>query len=665
MAASSDEDEESFVDDDEDIDWGTIKPKPGQTPNWDKILPKDIGKDKPDLPPTPPGLSKLDPRERLTAYAGMLDWEPMDLDEKKEKEKTLDDLNQEMGDEWLASKLQAALLKSKNRNVRSNVNKAYINEWLDDEKEKLEETAEDLKEAYRRDAERIKQKMMDEFDKEARVMDIQIANIIARGKSNFTQFTGPLSDQTPFPAAIAEEFAYLAEDESAFYEELGVAPPPEGSSSSSSGPSDAVTREERNQMEAEMRTLSPADVVKAAAAQAAAQAKKNASAAAAAARRSAEAAGAVVVVGAGGGDGALGATVLELFESELREVGEKGAARVTSVYNASLAAAKELREDDNGLRAALEGVKTLVVVPADSASGKGGGGGGVGLGGGGGLFGGGGSAEDKGFPGESTAEQGVIRVAKAKGLSFSTVRVSKLVADDRGALDPLPLITPKNTPRADGRSSTLPEASRSVVANTLFRASYQPEARRNSTFAVSDFPSSWPVPSGGWVDEFLKLTGPELLRIPIPATFEGMSEGSGTFRAWAFLREWAQLWKEEGTGLTTPVKVFADEETRRAGLYFDPSQTKYLSAKEEREEEEQRTAKAKKRGESGPPSKARGLLKKEGGLDIIVEDRPYPRVRVVRANMGPKTIVKEMSEQLILDKLKKDVKTWIINQPRT
>lgn len=67
----------------------------------------------------------------------------------------------------------------------------------------------------------IKQKMMDEFDKEARVMDIQIANIIARGKSNFTQFAGPLSDQTPFPAAIAEEFAYLAEDEAAFYEELG------------------------------------------------------------------------------------------------------------------------------------------------------------------------------------------------------------------------------------------------------------------------------------------------------------------------------------------------------------------------------------------------------------------------------------------------------------
>ncbi|CAN0529669.1 unnamed protein product, partial [Ectocarpus sp. 12 AP-2014] len=111
--------------------------------------------------------------------------------------------------------------------------------------------------------------------------------------------------------------------------------------------------------------------------------------------------------------------------------------------------------------------------------------------------------------------------------------------------------------------------------------------------------------------------------------------------------------------------VFVDEEARRAGLYFDPSQTKYLSAKEEREAEEQRAAREKKRGSSGPPSKTRNLLKKEGGVDIIVEDRPYPRVRVVRANMGPKTIVKEMSEQLILDKLKKDVKTWIVKQPKT
>ncbi|CAM9294060.1 unnamed protein product [Pylaiella littoralis] len=566
MGASSDQGDDEAGDsgdaNDDGVDWGKINPKPGQEPDWDNILPK--GRlDTPELPPAPPDLSELDPRERLAAYAGMLDWEPLDLNKEEEKEKTYDDLNQEMGDEWLAGKLQSALLKNRNKDVQTNANKALISDWLDEEKEKLEGTAEDLKEAYRRDAERIKNQMMEEFDKEARVMDIKIKNIIERGKSNFTQFTGPLTDQTPFPAAVAAEFAYLAEDEAAFYEELGGG------------------------------------------------------------------GGLGGLFGGGGGGGGDAAKGGGLSDEEVVALIE--------------ACGKEL--------------KHIVCLSVGGAAGGGSGGGGL-------FGGGGGGAEDKGFPGESMAEQGVIRVAKAKGLSFTTVRVSSLGGDGRGAIEPLPLITPKNTPRADGGRSTLPQASRSVVANTLFRASYQPEARRNSTLAVSDFPESWPVPASGWGDEFLKLTGPELLRIPIPATFDGMSEGSGTFRAWAFLREWAQSWKEEGTGLTTPVKVFADEEARRTGLYFDPSQTQYLSAKEEREAEEQRKAKANSRGESGPPSKMRGLLKKEGGLDIIVEDRPYPRVRVVRANMGPKTVVKEMSEQLILDRLKKDVKAWIITQPK-
>ena len=63
--------------------------------------------------------------------------------------------------------------------------------------------------------------MMEEFEKGARVMDIQISNIIARGRSEFNKNTEPLSETTPFPASIAAEFASLAENEEAFYEELG------------------------------------------------------------------------------------------------------------------------------------------------------------------------------------------------------------------------------------------------------------------------------------------------------------------------------------------------------------------------------------------------------------------------------------------------------------
>lgn len=82
----------------------------------------------------------------------------------------------------------------------------------------------------------------------------------------------------------------------------------------------------------------------------------------------------------------------------------------------------------------------------------------------------------------------------------------------------------------------------------------QPESRRNATFAISDFPeeaSAWPVPSCGWADELLKLSGPELYRVPIPA--ELASGASGTLQAWAFLREWGKLWTKEGSGLTTRV----------------------------------------------------------------------------------------------------------------
>lgn len=223
-----------------------------------------------------------------------------------------------------------------------------------------------------------------------------------------------------------------------------------------------MTPEERNQIEAELSTLSPSDVIKAAAEQARSLAQKNASAQAMAARRIADSAGDVVVVGGvrssksddghGDGDGEsdLGAQILALFDDEAGEMEGKGVARVTSVEGISITEAKGLGE---GVKNSLAGVKTLVIVPADSSSANkkksgsgfgamfGGGGGGdagsgtgsltdgeasalidacgdnvkhvvclsvgssTGGGGGGGLFGGGGGSEEKGFPGESSTEQ--------------------------------------------------------------------------------------------------------------------------------------------------------------------------------------------------------------------------------------------------------------------
>lgn len=63
------------------------------------------------------------------------------------------------------------------------------------------------------------------------------------------------------------------------------------------------------------------------------------------------------------------------------------------------------------------------------------------------------------------------------------------------------------------------------------------------------------------------------------------------------------------------VKVFTDDDKRRTGLYFDPSRTPYMSAKEEREAEE-----ARGKGTRVPSSKdaARNSLGQEGGIDIVV-----------------------------------------------
>lgn len=160
-----------------------------------------------------------------------------------------------------------------------------------------------------------------------------------------------------------------------------------------------MTPAERQQIEAELSTLSPGDVVKAASAQAVALAKKNASVAAAAARREADAVGNVVVVGST--DGELGAQLLALFEAEAEagEMGGKGVARVASASGVSLADVKALlgggagddeKEEEEKVRVSglLKEAKTLVIIPAQSGKKKkGGGGGGGGLAG---LFGGGG-----------------------------------------------------------------------------------------------------------------------------------------------------------------------------------------------------------------------------------------------------------------------------------
>ncbi|CAM9694570.1 unnamed protein product, partial [Discosporangium mesarthrocarpum] len=212
---------------------------------------------------------------------------------------------------------------------------------------------------------------------------------------------------------------------------------------------------------------------------------------------------------------------------------------------------------------------------------------------------------------------------------------------------------------------------------------------RNTTFAVSNVGGGGGAAEGAgrpeWDDQMLKLRGPELSRTRLP---ELRADGSKfTNAAWSFLQDWAEEWKKPGKGLTTPVRVYSDEAKRTVGIHFNPSVKNYLSSREERELEKNRKAYgstspegvsktrpsgAESEGGTGAAEKERveggeglgeavgegmgegngsrvmEMATKEGGIDFIVEDFPYPRVRAVRANMTPKTVVKEMSEEVIL-----------------
>ena len=206
-----------------------------------------------------------------------------------------------------------------------------------------------------------------------------------------------------------------------------------------------------------------------------------------------------------------------------------------------------------------------------------------------------------------------------------------------------------------------------------------------------------------WNDKFLCLSGPELLRINVVVMKKKDEEQSDTgtsaaaSKYYESLLSYITLWSEsydssssssttatkKGTGLTTPVIVrpsrqqpsIYDGVTNRSGvrILFRPTNTgdRYKSATEERMDEKTRNsgassssggAAAKKGGATVlPMSKER----KEGGVEVLVERTISDtiRVRARRCNIDDKTIVKEMSEDVIISSLKKAMDAWIVSQP--
>lgn len=201
----------------------------------------------------------------------------------------------------------------------------------------------------------------------------------------------------------------------------------------------------------------------------------------------------------------------------------------------------------------------------------------------------------------------------------------------------------------------------SVAAEALLRSTSHPH--RNSTINVLSSGKSHPTDQH-WEDQFLKIDGPEVSRTLIRFASKRQVVVA-LFRA-------ATAVQRPGSGLVTPIEVTKFSNGIR--IVFRPSISPYTSSKEEKRrikmeeafkdvkqqakartslylspEEEERIAKAStesKESETSGEKVVKQLF--EGGLEVVVEESPYRRVRIIRCNMGPNTLVKEESEKLLL-----------------
>lgn len=218
------------------------------------------------------------------------------------------------------------------------------------------------------------------------------------------------------------------------------------------------------------------------------------------------------------------------------------------------------------------------------------------------------------------------------------------------------------------------DAAAQVLLQSL---AFQPAAR-NVTLSAVGGKGVEDIEQREWDDMFLLLDGPELARIDIPLTEFGEKEVQYKFeRLSEYIQEWADTMfvkKTTGTGLTTPVMV---ENSRnlgkgKSGVRIVFKQTNTGSAYKSKSEE--RTLERQSGDSFGTNTKKpiknipRKKQKKEGGLEVIVEMRQaLPkegegmrlRIRGRRCNMDDDTVVKEMSEGVLVKRLREGVKFWI------
>lgn len=128
-----------------------------------------------------------------------------------------------------------------------------------------------------------------------------------------------------------------------------------------------------------------------------------------------------------------------------------------------------------------------------------------------------------------------------------------------------------------------------------------------------------------------------------------------------FIETWSQKFEDDrkGMGLTTPVKVLPlvqgelEDNVEEAGgvrIVFQPTKTSYKSKEEEDSAREGGGGGDKKK--KNPP--------KEGGVELRVERLSNGEVQLEakRCEVDEDTMIKEMSEETIVSKLKQAIDAW-------